>query len=147
MSSSGVQVSISTFATAAIEARASPLKPRVPMESRSFSSAILLVAWLLKAFLMSSRAMPQPLSVTRIYVTPPRFISTVSEVAPASIEFSISSFMTDAGLSTTSPAAIRSAICLGNTLIFGINFLSLSLQGHRGTASPLWESVCLHRFP
>jgi hypothetical protein len=31
---------------------------------------------------------------------------TVKEVAPASIEFSIISFMADAGLSTTSPAAI-----------------------------------------
>ena len=35
----------------------------------------------------------------------------VSAEAPASIAFSASSFTTDAGRSTTSPAAMRSAIC------------------------------------
>ena len=67
--------------------------------------------------------MPHPLSVTRIRVIPPRWISTVMLVAPASMAFSISSLMTDAGLSTTSPAAIRFATANDNTLIFPM-FLS-----------------------
>ena len=70
--------------------------------------------------------MPQPLSVTRIYVTPPRRISTVTIEAPASIEFSTSSLMTEEGRSTTSPAAISSATCLSSTLIFGIFCTCLS---------------------
>ena len=72
---------------------------------------------------MSSGSMPQPLSVTRIKVTPPFWISTVMRVAPASMEFSISSLMTDAGRSTTSPAAIRFATAKGKTLILGIPIL------------------------
>ena len=40
---------------------------------------------------------------------PPRWISTVTAVAPASMAFSVSSFTALAGRSTTSPAAIRSA--------------------------------------
>jgi hypothetical protein len=39
------------------------------------------------------------------------------EVAPASIEFSISSFTTDSGLPTTSPAAMRFAMNCGNIFI------------------------------
>ena len=44
----------------------------------------------------------------------------MTEEEPASIAFSISSFITDAGLSTTSPAAMSSAISFGRTLIFGM---------------------------
>ena len=51
----------------------------------------------------------------------PRLISATISVAPESIEFSISSFKTEEGLSTTSPAAIRFAISKPNTLIFPIN--------------------------
>ena len=58
-------VSISTRATAAMEARASPRKPRVAIWSRSPASRTLLVAWRRKAVAASSGAMPQPLSVTR----------------------------------------------------------------------------------
>ena len=42
---------------------------------------------------------------------PPRWISTVTAVDPASTAFSNSSFTTEAGRSTTSPAAIKSATC------------------------------------
>jgi hypothetical protein len=77
------------------------------------------------ATVTSSRAIPQPLSVTRIKVTPPFFISTVIRVEPASIEFSTNSLITDDGRSTTSPAAINSATCLGNTLITDITATSL----------------------
>jgi hypothetical protein len=92
-----------------IAASASPLKPRVIMLSRSAAFDILLVAWRFSATGRSSRAIPHPLSVTRIKVIPPCFISTIISLAPASIEFSTSSLTADAGRSTTSPAAIRFA--------------------------------------
>ena len=41
---------------------------------------------------------------------PPSFISIVTDVAPASIAFSTSSFTTEAGRSITSPAAILSIV-------------------------------------
>ena len=46
--------------------------------------------------------MPQPSSLIFMYVAPPLLNSTVTLDAPASKEFSISSFITDAGRSTTS---------------------------------------------
>src|SRR5262245_24252920 len=64
--------------------------------------------------------MPSPLSVTRISFRPPSRTSTEIRVAPASREFSISSFTTDDGRSTTSPAAIWFAISSGKILILGI---------------------------
>src|SRR5580658_6864094 len=50
--------------------------------------------------------MPHPSSAMRISRRPPFSISTRMLVEPASSEFSSSSFTTDAGRSTTSPAAI-----------------------------------------
>src|SRR5216683_2011596 len=50
--------------------------------------------------------MPQPSSTTRIKSAPPCSISTSIRLAPASTEFSSSSFTTLAGRSITSPAAI-----------------------------------------
>ena len=76
------------------------------MESRSFTSGSLLVAWRSKASMASSRSMPQPSSVMRIRRRPPLKASTRMLVAPASSEFSSNSFTTEAGRSTTSPAAI-----------------------------------------
>ncbi len=55
---------------------------------------------------MSSSSMPNPLSDILIKGTPPFLISILMRVASASIEFSTISFTTDAGFSTTSPAAI-----------------------------------------
>ena len=101
--------------TAEMAARASPRKPRVPMASRSYSVRSLLVAWRRKAVFSSSAGMPQPSSVTRRKVIPPWAISTVTAEAPASMAFSISSLATEAGRSTTSPAAIRSATWGSNT--------------------------------
>ena len=102
------RVSSSTRATAAMAAKASPRKPKVPMASKSYSVRILLVAWRRKAVSHSSGAMPQPSSVTRMRVMPPFWISTVTVWAPASTAFSHSSLTTLAGRSTTSPAAISS---------------------------------------
>ena len=119
-SASAVFVSRSMRLTDEIAARASPRKPSVPMAARSSLVRILLVAWRRNAVGASSGAMPQPLSVTRRNVIPPFWTSTVICVAPASTAFSTSSFTADAGRSTTSPAAIRSATCRSSCMICGM---------------------------
>ena len=101
-------------------ASASPRKPSVPMAARSSARCSLLVAWRRKAVGSCSGAMPQPLSVTRRYVMPPFSSSTDTADAPASSAFSSSSLHTLAGRSTTSPAAMRSAIWAGSCWICGI---------------------------
>jgi len=53
-----------TSATAAIDGRASPLKPYVMIEDRSEASEILEVACRSKHSLASSGVMPQPSSMT-----------------------------------------------------------------------------------
>ncbi len=118
MSCSFGRVITSTFETAQTEKSASPRNPKVAILLRSSSTLILLVALRKNAFLMSSFSIPQPSSLMRIYETPPFLISIVTFVAPASIEFSTSSFITELGRSTTSPAAISSAMCLSKTFIF-----------------------------
>ena len=117
---SAVLVSRSMRLTAEMAAKASPRKPRVPMASRSYSVEILEVAWRRKAVAASRAGMPQPLSVTRMRVMPPCSISTVTAPAPASMAFSTSSFTTEAGRSTTSPAAMRSATWGESCLISGM---------------------------
>ena len=87
-------------------ANASPLKPSVATASRSSSSTILLVACESSANAISSLAMPLPLSRTSTRLVPPASISTSIFDALASRLFSINSLSTDAGRSTTSPAAI-----------------------------------------
>ena len=81
-------------------------KLEVSTASRSSRLAILLVAWRDTASGNCSAAMPLPLSRIRIRRTPPSSRSISTRVAPASIAFSTSSLTTDAGRSTTSPAAI-----------------------------------------
>ncbi len=105
---------------AAILAKASPLNPIEVTVSKSSAVLILLVACLSNAISKSSWAIPLPLSVTFIYEIPPFLISTVMLVAPASIEFSIISFITDAGLSITSPAAILLIVNSSNNTMFPI---------------------------
>ena len=123
ISSSGRLVKIRTELTAAMAASASPRKPSVPMASKSLPVFILLVAWRRMAFGTSSRAMPQPLSVMRTNDVPPSLISTVTALAPASAQFSSISLTADAGRSTTSPAAMRLAVCLSSTLMIPIKHL------------------------
>ena len=113
--------------TDAIAASASPRNPSVRMPSRSSAVRILLVACRRIATGRSSGSIPHPLSATRIYVTPPFCISTVIAVAPESIEFSSSSLMTEDGLSTTSPAAIRFATANDSTFILPIRSSFLPL--------------------
>ena len=90
----------------AMAASASPRKPMVPTASSSSSEAILLVAWRLSAKASCSRGRPMPLSSTAIRRTPPASSRTVTWVASASSALSTSSRTTEAGRSTTSPAAI-----------------------------------------
>src|SRR4030042_1945249 len=71
--------------------------------------------------------MPLPLSVTLMRRTPPSCASTDICVAPASREFSTSSLTTEAGLSTTSPAAILETTS-GNRICMDI--LSIALAHH-----------------
>src|SRR5438094_3961736 len=115
--SSAERVSRSSRDTEAIEGSASPRNPSVAMESRSLTSRSLLVAWRSKASMASSRDMPQPSSVTRISRRPPPSTSMRKRVTPASSEFSRSSLRTEAGRSTTSPAAILFASWSGRTRI------------------------------
>ncbi len=106
LASPAVRDSRLNSATDEMAARASPRKPIVPTDSRSASEAILLVAWRLSADGSSSRGMPLPSSSTEISRTPPASSRTVTCVAPASSALSTSSRTTEAGRSTTSPAAI-----------------------------------------
>ncbi len=93
-------------ATEPIEGSASPRKPSVAMRSRSSKAAILLVACRASASPSSAGAIPPPSSRTRTSCSPPRSTSTSMRRAPASSAFSTSSLTTEAGRSTTSPAAI-----------------------------------------
>ena len=104
--SSSVRVSTDTSAIEQMAASASPRKPMVSTASSSCRLLILLVAWRLSAVGSSSRRMPMPSSSTLIRRTPPACSRTVICRAPASSALSTSSRTTEAGRSTTSPAAI-----------------------------------------
>ena len=85
---------------------ASPRNPWVTIAARSSDVEILLVACRSIASCASSGSMPTPSSSTRISFLPPSSHVMATRVAAASMAFSTSSFTTDAGRSTTSPAAI-----------------------------------------
>ena len=114
------RVRSSTCATAAIEASASPRKPMVCRAKRSSAWRIFDVAWRSKAMRASVGDMPLPLSMTCIEVRPASITSTFIVVAPASMAFSTSSFMTDAGRCITSPAAIWLATESGRSWIMSL---------------------------
>ena len=120
ISSSARLVVSSTCATEAIEARASPRNPIERREKRSWTSEILLVAWRSKAMRASIWDIPQPSSVTLRLAFPASSTSTIIRFAPASREFSTSSFRIDAGRWITSPAAIWLAILSGSTCIISL---------------------------
>ena len=75
------------------------------------------VAWRVTASKRSSGWIPRPLSRTEIRAMPPSSSSTSTRVAPASRLLSTSSLMTEAGRSTTSPAAIWSMTRAPSTAI------------------------------
>lgn len=97
-----VLVMSSNSLTDAILGSASPRKPSVRIRNKSFSSLILLVACRSKATMQSSSAMPSPLSIMRILDNPASSKWISIDVLFASMEFSTSSFTTEAGRSTTS---------------------------------------------
>ncbi len=103
--------------TAAMEARASPRKPRVDRRRRSSASAIFEVAWGRAQSSRSARPMPEPSSRTRMSSAPPPSSSTATERAPESMALSRSSRRAAAGRSMTSPAAMRLAVSGGSTRI------------------------------
>ena len=88
-----------------IEARASPRNPYVIRLKISSLVDIFDVACLSMESIISFFSIPDPLS--EIFTSlPPLKTSIFTESAPASKEFSKSSFIIEAGFSTTSPAAI-----------------------------------------
>ena len=116
---------LNMLATLAMDASASPRKPSVWICPRSSAVAILLVAWRINALSIYSASIPEPLSTICSCWMPPRTADSVICVAPASMAFSSSSFATEAGRSTTSPAAISSAVCLSSTRISAMVFTCL----------------------
>ena len=103
---SAVRLVMDISDTEATAANASPRKPIVATCSRSSSEPILLVAWRFSASGNSAAGMPMPSSSTTMARTPPAERRTLICVAPASSALSTSSRTTEAGRSTTSPAAI-----------------------------------------
>ncbi len=115
----GGRDTISRRETAAIEASPSPRNPSVAMDSRSADAVSLLVACRRTASASSSGEMPAPSSATSIASRPPRSISTMTRVAPASTAFSTSSLTMDAGLSMISPAAIWPIVTASSSRMMG----------------------------
>jgi len=97
---------ISISETDEIEAIASHLKPKVITLYRSDKSFILLVEYFSTTKGKSSFSIPIQSSVITILSIHHPSISILTFSAPASIEFSSNSLITDTGLSTTSQAAI-----------------------------------------
>jgi len=93
-------------ATEAIEASASPRKPKLVTDSRSENDAIFDVACRANASGNSATSMPRPSSATCISTAPPPTSSTSMARAPPSTAFSSNSLSAAAGRSMTSPAAI-----------------------------------------
>ena len=129
-SCSNVFETMLNFETDAILANASPLKPSVLIESRSFTVLILLVACGKIALDKSSFSIPEPLSIISINEIPPFSILISILVAFASIAFSTNSLTTENGRSTTSPAEILLKTLLVKRLILPIIILLLFLLNH-----------------
>ena len=87
----------SIWATAAIEANASPRKPIVCKENKSSAVEILEVACRSKAMRASVSDIPFPSSITCINVLPASLMFTWILEAPASTAFSTNSLTTEAG--------------------------------------------------
>jgi spore maturation protein CgeB len=89
-----------------IEDIASHLKPKVIILYKSSKPLILLVEYFSTTSSKSSLFIHSQLSLTKILSIHPFSISIVILELQASILFSINSFITETGLSTTSQAAI-----------------------------------------
>ena len=122
-SSPSIRVRSSTWATAAIEAKASPRNPMVCKANKSAASRILEVAWRSKDKRASVSDIPFPSSITWMEVFPASTTNTSTCWAPASIAFSTNSLITDAGRWITSPAAIWLATESGSKRIISLIYL------------------------
>ena len=112
---------ILNWLTDEIDDKASPRKPNVITWYKSSKFLILEVEYFFVAKSKSSFAIPLQLSVIIISEIHHSVISIVIVSAQASIEFSTNSFITETGLSTTSPAAIWFARVGSSWMIFHIN--------------------------
>jgi hypothetical protein len=97
---------IVVFETELIEERASHLKPKVIILYKSFKFFILLVEYFSTTNSKSFFSIHSQSSLIIILSIHQFIISIITFSAQASILFSINSFITDTGLSTTSQAAI-----------------------------------------
>src|SRR5689334_22655234 len=88
--------------------------------------------------------MPLPSSLTLMVLRPPSSSAMSIIVAPASIAFSTSSFTTEEGRSTTSPAAIWSATELGRIEITGIATAKLPILAPRRSGDILFLVLTLN---
>src|SRR3982074_2151033 len=122
---------------------ASPRKPNVKTPTRSDAFLILDVPCRARASGTSSADMPAPSSLTRTSLRPPSSSVISIAEAPASIEFSTSSFTTEEGRSTTSPAAIWSATALGRIEIKDMLVPKLPILPSRWRGDVLFLSLPL----
>ena len=146
VSESGSRVMSRNLETLAILGTASPRKPRVWIAARSSFVRIFEVAFRSRLMRASSRFMPQPSSVTRISEMPPRWTRISMLVAPASMLFSTSSLTTEAGRSTTSPAATWLARASGSRRIFPIVESTSTESGAERKATPKSFGIGRRRF-
>ena len=124
VASARARVMARTRLTEAIAASASPRKPSDMICERSAAWRSLEVAWRANASSTSAAQIPAPSSETRIRLRPPPSTSTRMLCAPASRAFSSSSFTTEVGRSTTSPAAICEITASASTAIAMRRFYS-----------------------
>src|SRR6266478_4382702 len=82
--------------------------------------------------------MPNPSSAMLMSERPPFLTVTVTRRASASSEFSTNSFTTEAGRSTTSPAAIWLATCSGRRRM---RFTGAVYRAKEACKSELWRPV------
>ncbi|MBT3727023.1 hypothetical protein HOG21_05035 [bacterium] len=116
-------VIISILETEDIDATASHLNQKVIILYKSSIFLILEVEYFSITKGRSSFSIQSPSSVIVILSIQPQDISIFILFAFASIEFSMSSFIIDTGLSTTSHAAIWFAKFLSSFIIFDIILL------------------------
>src|SRR4029079_12345773 len=133
--------------TLAILGNASPRNPNGATACRSAADRILLVACRSRDSSASSRSILQPSSITRTSEIPPHRITVSILRAPASMLFSINSFTSDAGRSTTSPAATWLATVSDNNRIRLIFYLNCRFQlAHCEEKQLDPENVCCSRL-
>ena len=148
-SSSAERVSSSRREMEAIDGRASPRNPSVEIESKSSAVRNFEVACRSNASRASSWFIPVPSSITRIMRLPPDSVSIRIDRAPASSAFSSSSFTTDAGRSTTSPAAILFATFSASMRIRLIGCVSWALCSEIPNLPDCPDPLCIpvHLLP